>query len=499
MGVHSAFHWWNPVIYGRLIENTTWAVRKSILSMEVPVSNQPLFPIIDGRYKMEREPEVRIGMILAEDNHQEVLFELPEGEYILSDGEKESTVGKSEGWAVRLDGKSVELFNADGNRVCRGENVIRVAPRTPQRPSRPGEGIRVKNMVAGRGFHWHKRIEQTLTGTVEFTEDRGKVVMINILPLEDYLLGVITSEMSGECPVDFMKSQAVAARSWLLATPFPTHANESFDWCNDDHCQRYQGSEGWSERAIQAIADCRGEVLITPSGKYCDARYSKSCGGISEDSLSVWGMHLEGLTSIVDAPEDSETHQFSQLTESRMKEYVEGSWLKSAGIYCSPEVVPEPTLKRYLGRVDEEGQYFRWSRTIGHDELCAQLIEKANLQDLDEIIDLRPGKRGKSGRLESLDVEYRTFSGEIKGYRINLEYHIRAMLARDFLYSSAFILEHHRDSHGKLKEVTLKGAGWGHGAGLCQIGALGMALKGISYRDILLHYYQGVTLEKIYD
>jgi len=464
------------------------------------VKRQPLFPVVDGHWRMEREPRVRIGVVLAEDDKPEVKLTLPGREYEVLVGAEAQRVAtlSDKALTAKATAQEVLLEDAGGESICGPASLLTLAPLSETPPRFPAQGIRVRGIVAGRGFHWQKEIDQTLTGALEFRAERGRLVMVNHLPLEEYLIGVITGEMSGQCPAEFMKAQAVAARSWLLATPYPTHPEAPFDWCNDDHCQRYQGSEGWSEQAVQAISDCRGEALITKSGQYCDARYSKSCGGISEDSASVWGTPLEGLQSVIDAPKGSQAARFFPANESDLKEYFTGSWLQRTDIYCSPGVVPEETIGRYLGRVDEKGTYFRWRKTLTQEALQQSLAERGGIEDLAEVLDLRPGRRGRSGRLERLEVEYRTRGGTKKTHWIEREYHIRAALSMQFLYSSAFLLDCNRDKAGKLLNVSLVGGGWGHGAGLCQIGALGMALQRHSYQEILLHYYQGVRLERVY-
>ncbi len=218
---------------------------------------EPLFPIEAGNYRREAEPWVRIGVILAEDGKQEAVFHLPAREYLIQAGTREIRVqGRMEGpYRVIAGERTLDLADQEGERVLSGEARIRVSPAQPYRDLKPGDGVRVEDIVAGRGFHWIKQIDQTLTGELEFSCRDGRIVMVNRLPLEEYLTGVITGEMSGECPEEFMKAQAVAARSWLLATPFPTHPDDPFDWCNDDHCQRYQGTSGWSERRSGRFRD----------------------------------------------------------------------------------------------------------------------------------------------------------------------------------------------------------------------------------------------------
>ncbi len=207
---------------------------------------------------------------------------------------------------------------------------------------------------------------------------------------------------------------------------------------------------------------------------------------------------MEGLEAVVDAPKGSGAEGFFPANKADLDEYLSGSWLQSTDVYCSPVVVPEETITRYLGRVDQTGKYFRWRKTLTQESLRQSLVKRGGIEDLAEVVDLRPGNRGRSGRLEKLEVEYRTAAGDRKVCWIESEYSIRAALSIQFLYSSAFLLECDRDQAGRLLNVTLVGGGWGHGAGLCQIGALGMALRNHSYQEILLHYYRGVRLERVY-
>ncbi|MBI1290909.1 SpoIID/LytB domain-containing protein [bacterium] len=467
------------------------------------MSSSAPFPIVDGKYTMEREPIVRIGVILEEDGASGVDVELPGDGYTVDvPGQASLTLSGESTAALRIQstsgGTRLQLLSRDGRVLVADALTIRLVPPVPSRPLGAGDGTLVRDIIAGRGFHWAKKIDQTLTHTLEFIPANGNVVMVNELPLETYLTGVITGEMSNECPIEYMKAQAVAARSWLLGQPVPPHPDRPFLWCNDDCCQRYQGTGGWNELAIRAIDQCRGEVLITPSGHYCDARYSKSTGGISEDSESVWGVHIEGLSSVIDAPAGSPIEKFFPVTEANLDEYLDGEWLKTTDAFASPNVVPEATITRYLGRVDEVGEYFRWDLELTQANLVESLTKRGGLTDLVEVLDFKVTQRGRSGRISLLDVRYRDRNGAEKTHTIRREYYVRAGLSMKFLYSSAFRITPHRSADGRLEKVTLRGAGWGHGAGLCQIGGLGRALKGQDYRTILLHYYIGVRLERIY-
>lgn len=458
------------------------------------MTNMVPFPIIDGNYKMEKEPAVRIGIVLAEDGKQRVEFQTPAGGYRIDNGVEAKGVAPNELMAVEAEGDLVK-FSGGGQAV----EALRLLPPDGAEPQKAGDGVLVKGIVAGRGFHWHKLIDQALSHVLEFRARDGNVILVNELPLETYLIGVITGEMSNECPIEFMKAQAVAARSWLLAQTGMKHPGEPFLWCNDDCCQRYQGTGGWSEQARQAIAQCRGEVLITESNRYCDARYSKSTGGFSEDAEFIWGEKLEGLESMLDAPEGSEAQRFSPLDDNNIEEFLRGDWLASTDIYCSPNVVPEETITRYLGRVDEAGSYFRWTKEVTQESLKESLAKRGGITGIGEVHELCPGPRGKSGRQEFLTVVYTDTEGNPKGKRIYSDYNIRAAMSMDFLFSSCFVVESENDDEGVLTRATLYGGGWGHGSGLCQIGGLGRALKGQAHGQILLAYYTKVKLERIYD
>ena len=465
------------------------------------MADQPPFPVIDGKYQMEKEPLVHIGVVLAEDGKHQVRFQVPREGYRMQLDGTEQYLDLRPGVELRVeaDANWVQLLDEGPFAAGTPRKTLRLIPPQGAEPKNAGDGVKVQGVVAGRGFHWEKTIDQTLSDVLEFQGRDGHVIMVNELPLETYLIGVITGEMSGECPIEFMKSQAVAARSWLLGQPRDPHPGEPFLWCNDDCCQRYQGTGGWSGRAVQAIDECRGEVLITRGKKYCDARYSKNTGGVSEDADFIWGEEIEGLEGRLDAPEDSYARKFYPVTEENVEEYIRGEWLKDCQCYASPNVISEEEVIRFLGRVDEAGSYFRWRVTLNQDQLRGALRSRGGIEDLEAVHDLVTGPRGKGGRQEYLTVVYRASGGEMRERRIKSDYNIRAGLSKKFLYSSAFLVDADKNEKGEIKEVRLDGAGWGHGAGLCQMGGLGRAVKGQDYKTILHAYYTGVTLERIYD
>jgi stage II sporulation protein D len=367
---------------------------------------------------------------------------------------------------------------------------------------RPGDceaGILVRDVPAGRGFHWQKRLDQILPGTLELTAGRQGVVLVNELPLETYLAGVITAEMSAACPLEFLKAQAIVARSWLLATTEPKHASEPFDRCNDDCCQRYQGIGGLTAAALAGVHDTRGVVLLNPVGKILDANYSKCCGGITETPWAVWGLGKPGIKPVVDAPPGALERRFFPVNDENLDEYLEGEWLTATQIYCGPNAVVPESLGRYLGRVDRPGDYFRWKVRYPRGEF--EELLRANLTDaagLSELRDIRVRARGASGRAYTVQVEWLDDKGQTILSRLDGEYRIRQALHRRFLYSSAFAIRPERDTTGRLSAIALRGAGWGHGVGMCQIGALGMALSGHDAETICSHYYAAAKLGNVY-
>lgn len=442
------------------------------------------------------EPTVRIGVVLETDQQQTTDLVLPEGSYTLK---AEGTHGDT----LSAAGITIKCEDGELNATWPGGSLgpvkqLRIAPVKPAPPT-AGSGIKLKNITAGRGFHWQKKVDQTLAGALEFIATPGGIVVVNELPLEDYLVGVITAEMSGACPVEFLKAQCVVARSWLLAMTEPKHKDDPFDRCNDDCCQRYQGTGDTSDAAIQAVTGTRGLVLFDPKGKVLDANYAKSCGGVSELAEHIWGKPKPGIDAVVDAPADDPVHAFMPVTEANLDEYLDGDWLGKTKAFCSTHVVPVETISKYLGRVDEVDDYFRWTVNYTRTELEALLRDKLpEAAGLNELRDLRVTARGVSGRASHVEVKWLDTSGDEKTHTLDSEYRIREILHRGFLYSSAFAARIKRDSVGVIETVTLRGAGWGHGAGLCQIGALGMGLTGHDVDAICRHYYPQADLESAY-
>lgn len=440
-----------------------------------------------------KEPELRVGIVLPEDGKKEIrlvsLVPLKVGDRIVEPGAD---------LLLGIAGDDVVVRTRDGGEKLAGRGpVVSLEPvagaADPFSPT-----VRVGGVVAGRSFHWRKEIDISYPGAFEARAWDGVLLLANRVPVEPYLLGVITGEMSGECPLEFMKTQAVAARSWLLAYgDGDSHPGLPIDRCNDDHCQRYHGTDDVSDRAREAILGCRGEVLVTAQGLICDANYSKSCGGIFADPVEVWGAPKGGQHVAPDAPEGDPVAAFLPVGEDRIHGYLHGEWLRDTKAFCSPNVVCEEEIGRYLGRVDVGGHYFRWTLEVPVEELASNLAEKTG-EDVARVTEFIPRRREASGRIVLLDVAYEDSEGRTKMLTLQGQYKVREALYRKFLYSSAVEAEWRLGASGEREAVVFHGAGWGHGAGLCQIGALGMAQTGHGYRSILSHYFADTKIERIY-
>ena len=314
----------------------------------------------------------------------------------------------------------------------------------------------LKNVRIGIGFHWDRYEDQEFAGQLEIrTNPDGTQTAINTLDLEDYLCSVISSEMSANSPMELLKAHAVISRSWAIrAIEKPNH--EGYHVCGDDHCQRYEGLRRMNERAVQAVRETAGQVLLY-NDAVCDCRYYKCCGGRSE----VWRTCWEDI----DVP-------YIQSVECP---------------YCGR--VSAKTLRLVLNDYDQETTDFHdWKVTYTADELGQIIREKSGI-DFGEIVDLIPLHRGASGRIDSLQI-VGTKHTEIIGKELK----IRLWLSRSCLYSSWFEVSHNPSPVTGNPSWTLTGHGWGHGAGLCQIGAAQMAEEGYTYEQILAHYYVGSRL-----
>jgi len=441
----------------------------------------------------QQEPTIHIGIIMPEDQYSEITINCP-----ISPSYKLEYSGKAIG--IKPNAEIGLKLVINGIRLKMGAHTITAFDEvkigidnisfTPHQKS----GLRVKDVIAGRGFHWKKHLDVFLPGSVIIKRVENQLVLINELPLEQYVMCVATSEMGAACPPALIESQTIVARSWILANIEQKHRHLGMDACNDDCCQRYQGSTHLSTQSVKGAQNTYGQVLLY-EGQICDARYSKSCGGVTESFESVWGGEpLPYMKAIPDAA--------TLPVELLGPLNVEANFIKwvnsQPDTFCSPSTTPENELKQYLGNVDEAGKYFRWEITVSQGELISS-INRHQAVNARAIKSLRPLKRGGSGRITRLEVKY--FDQEAKERTLTLEseYAIRQALHKSFMYSSAVIITPHNEVAGLPQKFHILGAGWGHGAGYCQIGALGMALKGYATKAIVLHYYPGSELTKIYD
>ncbi len=441
------------------------------------------------------EPTVRVGIILKQDAQKFISIDIPDHQHtVYADG---FSLGDFEKTNIRLALSGGQLAVTAGDQTIAVEQSVKIEPKTASTSSE--DAMIVHDIVAGRGFHWQKRCDQSLAGAAEIFAERTSLILINTLPLETYLAGVITAEMSGACPVEFLKAQCVVARSWLLAMSESKHDADPFDRCNDDCCQRYQGIANTSGAAWRAVEECRGMVLLDNDRNVVDAVYSKNCGGISETPESVWGEAKPCVESIFDTSDLSSFASLAPSTEQGFDAYLRAGDQLAPHVYCSPSFVPPEVHSKYLGHVDEPDNYYRWSVTQTRQELEQGLAKRVDqLSTMAQLNDVTATLRGVSGRVQTLLVEWCDHDGELHETLIDREYNIRHALHPRFLYSSAFAIESIRNDTGELESVTLNGLGWGHGAGLCQMGALGMGLADKQLAEILSHYFPSATQSQAY-
>ena len=351
--------------------------------------------------------------------------------------------------------------------------------------------ILLENMLIGDGFHWQSTISALLPGTVtpyragdseSATASDSHISLINELPLETYLECVTGSEMNPDAPIEFLKAHTVISRSWALGKILDIHpkgnqgqvntsdtligwddtaGHHGFHVCSDDHCQRYQGRQEIPANTLKAIRDTKGEILAAPDGTLVDARFSKCCGGTTEVFSTCW-----------------------QPVKMPCIESFPDPWCDLSSLSTGSRRALLSTILKDYDRVTE-GYGYRWSAEITKSEIASNLARHFG-RDIGEILNIRPLHRGASGRIDLLRI-----TGTRGSLDLGKELWIRRILSSSHLYSSAFEVE------DKSASLRLTGKGWGHGAGLCQIGAANMAAQGHSYREILSFYYPGSKLTGI--
>ena len=374
------------------------------------------------------------------------------------------------------------------------------------------DAFELLNVTIGINFHWERKEDQRFMGALKIIVENEKLTGINVIHVEDYLTSVISSEMSATASLELLKAHAVISRSWLLAQ---IHKNKAitasqslysaftqtdqelirwydredhthFDVCADDHCQRYQGiTRASTEMVRQAIAATRGQVLMW-EGNNCDARFSKCCGGAFEEFQYCW----EGIKHpYLSKQRDSKTG--SGLPDLRVESEAD-QWIRtSPEAFCNTK--DKKILSQVLNNYDQETtDFYRWKIEYKQDELSELILKRSGI-DYGQILDLIPVERGTSGRLVKLKIR-----GSKRTMTIGKELEIRRTLSTSHLYSSAFVIDKADIVDDVPGRFILTGAGWGHGVGLCQIGAAVMGEQGYSYDTILLHYYIGATIDKLY-
>ncbi len=406
-------------------------------------------------------------------------------------------------FTVYGEGSKLVLTDSEGVEVIRGTEFRCRALN--------GATCTLCNVTIGIHFHWERKEDQTFEGNLHFlTDANGTVSAINEIGVEQYLQSVISSEMSAEAPGELLKVHAITSRSWLVAmlerqkkyknVRMPSQRSQGtkdeilrwydredhthFDVCADDHCQRYQGiTKVIAMSAKEAVSATRGQFLVYKN-EICDARFSKACGGRTELFEHTWE---ETPIPYLQSVSDSAQAHPQILNEADAERWI----LSSPDAYCNTS--DGGILKQVLPSFDQETtDFFRWKVEYTQEQLVHILHTKSEI-DFGIVMDLVPLSRGPSGRMDKLKVV-----GSKRTIIVGKELEIRRWFSKSHLYSSAFIIKIERDAKGIPVKFTLFGAGWGHGVGLCQIGAAVMAAKGCKAEEIVMHYFRKSELEKLY-
>lgn len=379
-------------------------------------------------------------------------------------------------------------------------------------PEKKDSSFELANVTIGIHFHWERQETQTFQGALHIIIDQTLLTAINVLPVEDYLISVISSEMSATSSLEFLKAHAIISRSWLISqivkknklqkqsekeSSFIQTGDEYIHWydredhtlfdvCADDHCQRYQGITKASNPNVEnSVLATRGMILMNGE-EICDARFSKCCGGITEEFQYAWeNKKYPYLSAIYDSVKNYPLPDLTKETEAE-------KWIRTIpDAFCNTQ--NKKILSQVLNHFDQEtNNFYRWEVHYSQEELSTLIMEKSGI-DFGKIIDLIPIERGKSGRLSKLKI-----IGTKKTLIIGKELEIRRTLSKTHLFSSAFVIDKEETENGTPKGFFLTGAGWGHGVGLCQIGAAVMGEQGYSYDQILYHYYKNAEIRQLY-
>lgn len=442
-------------------------------------------------YNKGKQPDVTVGIVSA----QKIHFSL--NKPYLAKGEK-------------VLGEQVVEFS-EGGVLWNGNQYSQLT----FHPQSADASFSLSDVTIGVNFHWERKETQTFLGTLRLVVESDKIVAINELPVEKYLESVISSEMSATSSLELLKAHAVISRSWLLAQMkkrrevaesgnnffsftkkedtlirwYDREDHTLFDVCADDHCQRYQGmTKETSPHVAEAIRQTKGQILMDGE-EICDARFSKCCGGITEEFQYCWeDTPKTYLTAVRDIALGVE-RTLPNLTNEEEAE----KWIRfNPPAFCNTQ--DKKILSEVLNDYDQETvNFYRWKETLSQEKLQQLIADKLKM-DLGAILDMKAVERGKSGRISKLQI-----IGTEKTFTIGKELEIRRTLSDSHLLSSAFVVDKYdKDEQGVPQRFELIGAGWGHGVGLCQIGAAVMGEQGYHYDAILLHYYQGAEIKKLY-
>ena len=446
-------------------------------------------------YSYDKEPEVKVGIVSG----QKIHFSL--NKPYLAKGE--TVIGEQE----------VEF--SEGGVLWNGNQYSSLT----FHPQSADASFSLNDVTIGVNFHWERKETQTFLGTLRFVVESDKICAINELPVEKYLESVISSEMSATSSLELLKAHAVISRSWLLAQMkkrrdvaesgnnffsftkkedmlirwYDREDHTIFDVCADDHCQRYQGiTKETSPHVAEAIRLTRGQVLLD-GGEICDARFSKCCGGVTEEFQYCWENtpknYLTAVRDIALGISGTEKAPLPNLTNEDEAE----KWIRfNPPAFCNTQ--DKKILSEVLNDYDQETvDFYRWKVTLTQEKLQQLFADKLKM-DFGAILDMKAVERGTSGRISKLQI-----IGTEKTFTIGKELEIRRALSDSHLLSSAFVVDKYdADENGVPQRFELIGAGWGHGVGLCQIGAAVMGEEGYLYDAILLHYYQGAEIKKLY-
>lgn len=440
---------------------------------------------------LNSEPEIKVGLLQS---YQEAQINL-NGRFHLPD-DREITGHLR----IRAEKEQIVLIQSSGEQIAGQKEILLSA--------HDGATFTVFDVQIGIDFHWQRSQEQSFRGNLFLSANSASSFdLINEIPLEDYIESVISSEMSAQAPLEFLKAQATVARSWLVAmlerkqkhccnsnfektsdteiiSWHDINDHQYFDVCADDHCQRYQGiTKITSENVGEAVRTTRGRFLVYKN-KICDARYHKACGGQTEIFSTAWeDKSVPYLQSVTDSPTAGSSMQSSKATGKLLPE--------DPNAYCNTP--DKKILSRILLSFDQETtDFYRWQVSYRRGEL-EDIIRKKSGFDFGNLLKLIPIERGPSGRISKLKI-----AGSKRSIIIGKELEIRRWLSRSHLLSSAFTIKTKIGTDGLPEKFILHGGGWGHGVGLCQIGAAVMAANGFKAEEILAHYFTKASLQKLY-